>query len=151
MIHAIWYHLACNFTKSNTLAWVFFKFSKLYKLIQISQRITYGQLKPVKNKMTVSYNAGQLFLCLVAEKHAPGRCFSYETKTGDVVTCIKQAPPINFWILKIYENLLLATRSLFTWDPKWTQTGLKSQTALKCRSVYMAIYMEISLRQLSKQ
>ena len=34
--------------------------------------------------------------------------------------------------------------------PKWIQTGLKSQTALKCRSVYMAIYMEISL-QLSKQ
>ena len=54
MIHAIWYHLACNFTKSNTLAWVFFKFLKLYKLIQISQRITYGQLKPVKNKMTVT-------------------------------------------------------------------------------------------------
>ena len=37
------------------------------------------------------------------------------------------------------------------WNPKWTQTGLKSQTTLKCRSVYMAIYMEISLRQLSKQ
>ena len=31
------------------------------------------------------------------------------------------------------------------------QTGLKSQTALKCRSVYMAIYIEISLRHLSKQ
>ena len=29
----------------------------------------------------------------------------------------------------------------FTWDPKWTQTGLKSQTALKCRFVYMAIYL----------
>ena len=27
---------------------------------------------------------------------------------------------------------------------KWTQTGLKSQTTLKCRSVYMAIYMEIT-------
>ena len=34
---------------------------------------------------------------------------------------------------------------------KWTQTGLKSQTALKCRSIYMAIHMEISLQQLSKQ
>ena len=32
-----------------------------------------------------------------------------------------------------------------------SQTGLESQTSLKCRSVYMAIYMEISLRQLSKQ
>ena len=35
--------------------------------------------------------------------------------------------------------------------PKWTQTNLKSQTALKCRSVYMATYMEISPRQFSKQ
>ena len=34
---------------------------------------------------------------------------------------------------------------------KWTQTGLKSQTALKCCSIYMAIYTEISLQQLSKQ
>ena len=34
-------------------------------------------------------------------------------------------------------------KSTFTWDPKWIQTGLKSQTALKSRSVYM----EISLRQ----
>ena len=42
-------------------------------------------------------------------------------------------------------------KSTFTWYPKLTQTGLKSQTALKCRSIYMAIYMEISLRQLSKQ
>ena len=44
-----------------------------------------------------------------------------------------------------------STESTFTWDPKWTQTGLKSQTTLKCRSAYMAIYMEISLQQLSKQ
>ena len=36
-------------------------------------------------------------------------------------------------------------------NPKCTQTGLKSQTALKCRSVYMTIYMEISLQQLPKQ
>ena len=35
--------------------------------------------------------------------------------------------------------------------PEVTQTGLKSQTVLKCRSVYMAIYMDISLLQLSKQ
>ena len=48
----------------------------------------------------------------------------------------------------IYE---LVIRSTFTWGPKWTQTGLKSQTALKCRSVYLAIYIEISLRHLSKQ
>ena len=34
-------HLACNFTKSNTPRWVFFKFFKLYKLYQIAQRITY--------------------------------------------------------------------------------------------------------------
>ena len=35
--------------------------------------------------------------------------------------------------------------------PERSQTGLKSQTALKYCSVYMAIYMEISLWQLSKQ
>ena len=32
--------LACNFTKSNTLPWVFFTFFKLYKWYQIVQRIT---------------------------------------------------------------------------------------------------------------
>ena len=32
---------------------------------------------------------------------------------------------------------------MFTWDPKWTETGLKSQTTLKSRFVYMVI----SLRQ----
>ena len=36
-------------------------------------------------------------------------------------------------------------KSTFTWYKKWTQT------ALKCRSVYIAFYMEISLRKLSKQ
>ena len=64
MCYAIWYHLynfknvknihgevlllvklqakakARNFTKSNTLPWVFFMFSKLYKWYQIAQRIT---------------------------------------------------------------------------------------------------------------
>ena len=33
--------LARNFTKSNTLPWVFFTFLKLYKWYQITQRITY--------------------------------------------------------------------------------------------------------------
>ena len=59
-------------------------------------------------------------------------------------------------------------KSTFTWDPKWIQTGLKSQTTLKCCSVYIAIsllaalksqtafkicpiYKEISLQQLPKQ
>ena len=28
---------------------------------------------------------------------------------------------------------------MFTWNPKWTQTGLKSQTALKSNFVYMAV------------
>ena len=49
------------------------------------------------------------------------------------------------------DNCFCFFKSTFTWDPKWTQTGLKSQTALKSRSVYMAIYIEISLRHLSKQ
>ena len=44
------------------------------------------------------------------------------------------------------ENLRNIIKSTFTWDPKWIQTGSKSQTALKFHSVYMAIYMEISLR-----
>ena len=33
--------LACNFTKINTLPWVFFTFLKLYKWYQIAQRTTY--------------------------------------------------------------------------------------------------------------
>ena len=33
--------LACNFTKSNALPWVFFTFFKLYNRYQIAQRITY--------------------------------------------------------------------------------------------------------------
>ena len=40
---------------------------------------------------------------------------------------------------------------MFTWYSKWTQTGLKFQTALKCRLIYMAIYIDISMQQLSKQ
>ena len=32
---------ACNFTKSNTLLWVFFMFFKLYKWYQIAQCMTY--------------------------------------------------------------------------------------------------------------
>ena len=56
-------------------------------------------------------------------------------------------PPVN--LLYIFRTPF--QKSTFTWDPKWTQTVLKSQTALKCRSVYMAIYMETSLRQLSRQ
>ena len=35
--------------------------------------------------------------------------------------------------------------------PEVNSNGLKSQTALKCGSVYMAIYMEISLWHFSKQ
>ena len=34
---------ACNFTKLNTLPWVFFTFFKLYKWHQIAQRTTYSQ------------------------------------------------------------------------------------------------------------
>ena len=50
--------------------------------------------------------------------------------------------------LKILASQFMST---FTWDPKWTQTALKSQTTLKCCSAYVAIYLEISLQQLSKQ
>ena len=35
--------------------------------------------------------------------------------------------------------------------PEVNSNPLKSQTTLKCRSFYMVIYMEISLRQLFKQ
>ena len=41
-----------DFTKSNTPAWVFFTFLKLYKWYQIAQRITYIQnLKNMLNEM----------------------------------------------------------------------------------------------------
>ena len=65
MLCAIWYHFynlknmkdtrgrvlllvklqveTCNFTKSNTLPWVFFTFFKLCKWYQIGQRTTYRQ------------------------------------------------------------------------------------------------------------
>ena len=32
---------ACNFTKSNTPPWVFFRFFKLYKWYQIAQSVSY--------------------------------------------------------------------------------------------------------------
>ena len=44
------------------------------------------------------------------------------------------------------EEWSLDKKSTFTWDPKWTQTGLKSQTALKSRSVYMAISPQLTLK-----
>ena len=48
---------------------------------------------------------------------------------------------ISYDPLKISAILAISLKykSTFIWDPKWTQTGLKSQTALKSRSVYMAI------------
>ena len=49
----------------------------------------------------------------------------------------------------IVNELLILEHVYMT--PEVTQTGLKSQTVLKCRSIYLAIYMEISLQQLSKQ
>ena len=52
---------------------------------------------------------------------------------------------------KCYLPNISDSKSTFTWDPKWTQTGLKTQTALKACSVYMAIYIKISLHHLSKQ
>ena len=47
---AIWYHLykACNFTKSNTRAWMFFTFFKLYKWYQIAQKITFSNGQVMK-------------------------------------------------------------------------------------------------------
>ena len=43
MFCPIWYHLACNFTKSNIPPWVLFTFFKLCKWYQIVQRITYEE------------------------------------------------------------------------------------------------------------
>ena len=46
--------IACNFTRSNTLPWVFFTFSKFYSWYQIAQRITYlgcHQYIPVINSI----------------------------------------------------------------------------------------------------
>ena len=45
----------------------------------------------------------------------------------------------NQWSFNISPFSLKMFKCTFTWDPKWTQTVLKSQTAVKCRSVYMAI------------
>ena len=47
----------------------------------------------------------------------------------------------NRFEISLQGKISLWCKSTFTWDPKWTQTGLKSQTTLKCRSVYMVIYM----------
>lgn len=44
------------------------------------------------------------------------------------------------------EGWSLDKKSTFTWDSKWTQTGLKSETALKSRSFYMAISPQPTLR-----
>ena len=44
------------------------------------------------------------------------------------------------------EGWSLDKKSTFTWDPKLTQTGLKSQTVLKSRSVYMAILPHLTLK-----
>ena len=63
MLCAIWYHLvprektyegvlllvklqvkACNFTKSNTPPWVFFKFLKLHKWLQIAQNVSHDEM-----------------------------------------------------------------------------------------------------------
>ena len=53
-------------------------------------------------------------------------------------------------IVSCHMNNLIKLEHVFM-IPEVNSNGLKSQTALKCRSVYMAIYMEISLRQLCKQ
>ena len=37
-------------------------------------------------------------------------------------------------------------KSMFKWDPKWTQTDFKSQNALKSRSVCMVIWLPPTLR-----
>ena len=54
MSWTIWYHLACNFTKSNTLSWVFFMFFKLYQRYQIAQRTTNNDAQ--KNLQVVPRN-----------------------------------------------------------------------------------------------
>ena len=41
--------------------------------------------------------------------------------------------------VKLWYNMF--SRITFTWDSKWTQTSVKSQTALKSCSVYMAILL----------
>ena len=41
--------LACDFTKSNTVLWVFFKFFKLYKWYEIAQSVS--NIKNIENKL----------------------------------------------------------------------------------------------------
>ena len=49
--------LDCNFSKINTLPWVFFIFFKLYKWYQIAQRIKYNRkhYKPISNHFSHFY------------------------------------------------------------------------------------------------
>ena len=49
-------------------------------------------------------------------------------------------------IKSINTNNKTESRSMFTWDLKWIQMGLKSQPALKSHSVYMAISLWPTLR-----
>ena len=63
----------------------------------------------------------------------------------DFLIQIKSIPADVYFSNKISSPEII-TINTFTWEPKWTHTGLKSQTTLKCRSVYMTICMEILLR-----
>ena len=106
---------ACNFTKSNTLPWLFFTFFILYEWYQIAQRTTYKETikvsmlhfemrKKTKKKLTIYIKV----LCLNSFK--------------DQIT-LKKLAIINLWITKLrvasYElqvALKLRVTSYFCWN-----------------------------------
>ena len=61
--------LVCNFSKSNTPPWVFFKFFKLYKWYQIAQSIIYIFLRKLRIKKKTTRKPEKLdFLPYILEK-----------------------------------------------------------------------------------
>ena len=64
--------LACTFTKSNTLPWVFFMFFKLYKWYQIAQSITFRVFK--NNNKLLQFSNILSNLC-VPNSHIKNRYF----------------------------------------------------------------------------
>ena len=75
-----------NFTKGNTLAWVFFTFFKLYKWYQIAQRITYKSLTYINisyMRFTSTSKNEVLILCfrkirkMIRESKNIGMCLNF--------------------------------------------------------------------------
>ena len=116
MLCAIWYHLynlknvknthgrvllylACNFTKSNTLPWVFFTFFKLYKWDQIVQSIAKNMLCPDLQTFLVESIPHCFWLIREGCQMPNTEPLLYQTEKNSYWTCsIKKAVLKNFAI-----------------------------------------------------